>query len=125
MMLGESSYLCMYVCRFDMNAVDYQKVAAQCVVYSSHCWILLSTAPSQLALIHKAQELSYKVNTLQSEANLCNRVDAGTLPGGMEAQTQTLANMEDISAANCHDLQNALEASEHMVRCYVCTYVRM
>ena len=90
-------------------------------------WILLSTAPSQLALIHKAQELSYKVNTLQSEANLYNRVDAGTLPGGMEAQTQTLANMEDISPANCQDLQNALEASEHMVRCYVFTrmYVRM
>ena len=36
MMLGESSYLCMYVCRFDMNAVDYQKVAAHvCSVFFS------------------------------------------------------------------------------------------
>ena len=74
-------------------------------------------APSQLALIQKTQELSCKVNTLESEVSLHSRFQGSTLPEGLEARTRTAStpDVEGVSATEALDLQTALEASEHMV----------
>jgi hypothetical protein len=73
--------------------------------------------PSQLALIQKTQELSCKVNTLESEVSLHSRFQGSTLPEGLEARTRTAStpDVEGVSATEALDLQTALEASEHML----------
>ena len=73
------------------------------------------TAPNQLSLLHKAQELSYKLNTLQGSHNKLASTAAAQTPPGTEVQTQTFGVADQLSPQDCEDVQNALECSEHMV----------
>lgn len=73
-------------------------------------------APNQLSLLHKAQELSYKLHTLQGSHERLASTVAAQIPPGTEAQTQTLGVADQLSPQDCEDMQNALECSEHMVR---------
>ena len=72
--------------------------------------------PNQLSLLHKAQELSYKLHTLQGSHERLASTAAAQNPPGTEVQTQTLGVADQLSPQDCEDLQNALECSERMVR---------
>lgn len=82
----------------------------------------LHAAPNQLSLLHKAQELSYKLNTLQGSHDKLASTAAAQTPPGTEVQTQTFGVGDQLSPQDCEDMQSALECSEHMVSRY--TYIR-
>ena len=112
-----------YVC-------TYSPLSSRQPLSSASLQPLSHAAPDQLSLLHKTQELSYKLHTLQGSHERLASTAAAQNPPGTEVQTQTLGVADQLSPQDCEDMQNALECSEHMVRgvdfacqpCYILDY---
>ena len=79
------------------------------------------TDPSQLALLQKTQELSYRLNAYKSACDTEDPKDLSAANGvDIDTQTQHGVDLDKVSPLDLQDIQNSHGACEYMVRSFFC-----